>query len=96
MNINPTNTPIEDSLEYSIERVNTVEGMRAQIRILMENGVTFRSKIETAKTSMKRDMYKKKLKKNNEKLFHALVLLETLSPSNDISFKDVGEAKIDD
>lgn len=51
------------------------EGLQAEIKSLMETSKKFQELITTAKTNLKKEIYTKKLKKNNQMLFNALILL---------------------
>lgn len=55
----------------------------ALLKGLMLNSQDYRGKIETAKTSTKKEYYKKKLKKNNLKLMEVLTTMERLSRLQD-------------
>lgn len=62
----------------------------AEFKDLAKNAVDFRSKIETAKTFTKREIYKKKLKENNIKAAEILAALEKVANAEESSKKAVG------
>lgn len=49
-----------------------------ELRELIPKSQEFSYRIETAKTNVKRDLYKKKLKKNNQKVADLIIALEKL------------------
>lgn len=57
------------------KKVTLVDVIQAEVKSLASISTGFQQKIKEAKTTYKQSFYKKKLKKNNEKLFEMLVAL---------------------
>ena len=70
--ISPTDTP----------RVGAVETiLLEQLQSLIVNAKTFRATINDAKTTTKKEFYKKKLRKNNEQAMQLLLSLDRVAAS---------------
>ena len=59
------------------------EMIRGELQRLMLYSKELRDKIESAKTKTKKDLYSKKLKKNNLKLMNIMVALEKIQKSSE-------------
>jgi len=61
------------------------ETVKVELQSLIAQSVKFQNLINTSKTNVKQNLYKKKLKKNNEKIYDLLLALdkiETLKDNN--------------
>lgn len=59
--------------------------VHGEVQRLMATSKEYRNKIDNAKTKTKKDLYLKKLKKNNTKLMNILVALEKVKKAKDIA-----------
>ena len=84
----PTNKPPEINTTTEVEDPSTVVkeyqpspvemAVRAELQDHMQLAKKYQELIKTAKTSVKKTFYRKKLQKNNAKAFQMLVALERL------------------
>lgn len=66
----------ESTAEFSQPRM--IDIVAAELQDLQADSLRFRDAIETAKTNAKKNLYRKKLKKNNKKMMNMLVAFDKL------------------
>ena len=62
-----------------------IETLQYELRSHMEKALTYKGKIDSARTKAKRDYYYKKLKKNNEQAARILTALENINVNRKLS-----------
>ena len=74
---------IVEPIEEQTKPISVMNMLHVELRRLMENALTIKKKIDTAKTDYKKSYYSKKLKKNNMEALKVLTAIERVKSKND-------------
>jgi hypothetical protein len=74
------NTPVKNLDELKKKRRNILmrEALKQEIQELADKSVEFKRTIDTAKTELKKEIFRKKLRRNNNKVFEMIDALNKI------------------